>query len=69
MLLGKEMEIGNTVKVHLFIHANDYSWNIFASLPGSLKYPPTYNNWTQSTTKIKALMLNTPKAGFRGRSE
>lgn len=56
---------GYTVKVHLFILANDYSWNIFAPLPGSVEYPRTYNEWIQNVTKIRAQMLNTPKAGFR----
>lgn len=62
---GRRWITDNTVKVHLFIHANDYSWNIFASLAGSIKYPLTYNKWTQNVTKIRALMLNILKAGFR----
>lgn len=50
---------GNTVKVHLFIHASDYSWNIFAVLAGFAKYPPTYNKWTQDVMKISDQMVNT----------
>lgn len=65
MLLGGSWITGNPVEVHLLIDANDYSWNVFASLAGSVKYPPTYNEWTQNVTKIKAQMLNTLKAGFR----